>query len=110
MSPPLSMLVLGALTPSEHDVILQDENVECPQLNDNPDLVGITVKVDTAYRARQIATEYRSRGIPVVWGGIYPTLCPEQCIPYADSVVIGEAEILWPQLLKDISAGCLKLN
>lgn len=108
MSPPLSLLVLGALTPPEHDVIVQDENVERLKFNDQPDLVGITVKVDTVARSRQITAEYRARGIPVVWGGIYPTLCPEQCAPYADSVVVGEAETIWPQLLKDIRAGCRK--
>jgi radical SAM superfamily enzyme YgiQ (UPF0313 family) len=108
MSPPLSLLVLGALTPLEHEVVVEDENVERLTFNDEPDLVGITVKVDTVARSRQITDEYRSKGIPVVWGGIYPTLCPEQCMPYADAVVVGEAEILWPELLRDFETGCLK--
>jgi anaerobic magnesium-protoporphyrin IX monomethyl ester cyclase len=28
----------------------------------------------------------------IVWGGIHPTLAPEECIPYADIVNIGEGE------------------
>ncbi len=40
MAPPLSLLVLGALTPPEHRVTLEDENVEPLQLDDRPDLVG----------------------------------------------------------------------
>ena len=108
MSPPLSLLVLGALTPPEHEVTVADENVEKVHVDDSPDLVGITVKVDTLYRAATIARAYRNRGIPVVWGGIHPTMCPEECSPYADSIVVGEAEILWGDVLKDAEAGRLK--
>ena len=46
MAPPLSLLVLGALTPKQHKVTVCDENVERLDLCDNPDLVGITVKAD----------------------------------------------------------------
>lgn len=108
MAPPLSLLVLGALTPPEHDVVLVDENVERLSTDDMPDLVGITVKVDTANRARAIASAYRSRGVPVVVGGIHPTACPGQCESFADSVVIGEAEGIWPQLLHDLLKGDLQ--
>lgn len=107
MAPPLSLLVLGALTPPEHRVTLEDENVESLHLNDRPDLVGITVKVDTVPRAAAIAAQYRQHGIPVVVGGIHPTACPEDCARFADAVVIGEAETLWRQLLDDVAAGCL---
>ena len=55
MSPPLSLVVLGALTPSEHEVTVADENVERVTLRDAPDLVGITVKVDSMDRAAHIA-------------------------------------------------------
>jgi radical SAM superfamily enzyme YgiQ (UPF0313 family) len=108
MSPPLSLLVIAALTPDQHKVTLQDENVETIDLNDTPDLVGITVKVDTVYRAAEIASNYRRRGIPVVMGGIHPTACPEECTIYADSIVVGEAECLWSQLLEDASRGRLR--
>lgn len=102
MAPPLSLLVLGALTPEEHRVTVTDENVERLNLDDRPDLVGITVKVDTAIRSWEIARFYREKGIPVVFGGIYPTTCPDDNIDYADCIVIGEAEALWGKLLRDI--------
>lgn len=108
MSPPLSLLVLGALTPREHDVTVEDENVERLHLKDGPDLVGVTVKVDTVSRARRISGEYRKKGIPVVWGGIYPTMCTDACAGFADSVVVGEAETNWPLLLQDVQAGRLR--
>ena len=108
MSPPLSLLVLGALTPAEHHVWLEDENVERLTLNDTPDLVGITVKVDTAQRSYAIAKHYRDRGIPVVLGGIHATACPDEASQHADAVVVGEAEDSWSVLLRDLAADRLQ--
>ena len=108
MAPPLSLLVLAALTPREHRVTIEDENIETLGLNDKPDLVGITVKVDTVYRAAEITKRYRSRGIPVVMGGIHPTVCPDDCAPFADAIAVGEAEETWAQIVRDAAQGCLK--
>lgn len=108
MSPPLALLTLAALTPDRHRVTLEDENVERPCPDERPDLVGISVKVDTFPRACAIAAGYRVRGIPVVFGGIHPTACPGDCAPHADAVVVGEAEPLWGQIVQDAQAGALR--
>ena len=108
MAPPLSLLVLGALTPPEHEVELADENVERVRLDDRPDLVGITVKVDTANRAFEIARAYRAAGVPVVMGGIYATSCPDHVLAHADAVAVGDGEELWPRILADAAAGRLQ--
>ena len=108
MAPPLSLLVLGALTPREHKVTIEDENVERVHLDDRPDLVGITVKADTAYRSHEISRAYRERGIPVIMGGIHPTACPEENLGHADAMVIGEAEEIWETVLNDAQKGQLK--
>jgi hypothetical protein len=108
MSPPLGLLVVGALTPPEHEVTLVDENVERCRFRDTPDLDGITVKADTFHRACEIAAAYRGRGVRVVMGGIHPTVCPDECSPHADAVVVGESEVLWPRLLADAAVGRLQ--
>lgn len=108
MAPPLSLLVLGALTPERHNVELADENVEHVRLDDRPDLVGITVKVDTAPRSFAIADAYRRRGVAVVLGGVHVSACPDPCRQHADAIVIGEADNLWPKLLEDRAAGRLQ--
>jgi radical SAM superfamily enzyme YgiQ (UPF0313 family) len=107
LAPPLALLVLGALTPPEHRVTIEDENVERLNLADRPDLVGITVKVDTACRSWEIARSYRRRGVPVVLGGIHVTACPEENLPHCDALVVGEAEGVWDQVLRDAAAGQL---
>ena len=72
------------------------------------DLVAISVETYTAKRAYQIASEYRKRGVPVVMGGFHPTLIPEEASEYAESIVIGEAEEIWPVLLDDFRNGRLQ--
>jgi radical SAM superfamily enzyme YgiQ (UPF0313 family) len=65
------------------------------------DLAAISVETYTARRAYQIASEYRKRGVPVVMGGFHTTLVPEEVSDYAESILIGEAETLWPKLIED---------
>jgi radical SAM superfamily enzyme YgiQ (UPF0313 family) len=108
LSPPLSLVTIATLTPKEHRVWIEDENTERIKLTDNPDLVGITVNVDTSERAFEIAKRYRSRGIKVVFGGIHASANQDLMLQYCDSVVVGEAEEIWGDLLKDIAKNQLK--
>jgi len=108
MAPSLALLTVAALTPPEHTVTLEDENVQLLHLDDRPDLVGITVNVDTAQRAYEIAGAYRQRGIPVVLGGIHPSANPEEALQQADAVCVGEAEEVWGQIIADAAQGRLR--
>jgi hypothetical protein len=91
---PLGLLALAALTPSEWEITIFDENVRTPDYASlpRPDLVGVTAFTSQANRAYQIAAEFRDRGVPVVMGGIHATMCPEEAQERVDSVVTGEAE------------------
>jgi radical SAM superfamily enzyme YgiQ (UPF0313 family) len=108
MSPSIALLVLAALTPNEHEVYIEDENVGKLNLEDKPDLVGISVNVDTSQRACEISKHYRKQGIKVILGGIHVSANPDAALAYADSVCIGEAEELWEQVLADVQTGDLK--
>jgi radical SAM superfamily enzyme YgiQ (UPF0313 family) len=57
--------------------------------------------VDTSYRAIEIAAKYRERNIKVIFGGIHVSANPDTMIKYCDSIVIGEAEEVWEQQIKD---------
>jgi radical SAM superfamily enzyme YgiQ (UPF0313 family) len=98
---PLVFAILSALTPAGIDRCLYDERIEKIPYDAPADLVALTVDVFTAKRSYQIASRYRQRGIPVVMGGFHPTLCPEEAGRYADSIVIGDAEDTWPQVIAD---------
>jgi radical SAM superfamily enzyme YgiQ (UPF0313 family) len=44
----------------------------------------------------------------VVMGGFHATLVPEEVSDYAESILIGEAETLWPKLIEDFRNGRLR--
>lgn len=106
--PPLNLLTLAALTPPEHEVVVIDESITNIDWEEKYDLVGISAMTALAPRAYTIADTFRSRGIPVVLGGMHPSTLPEEAKIHADAVVIGEAESTWPLLLEDLSRGDLK--
>ena len=101
----VNLPLLAALTPTEHSVKIVDEAFAPDDLNEEVDLVGITVMTDLVLRAHQIADTYRQRGIKVVMGGIHATVLPDEALQHADAVVIGEAEEAWPKLLSDAVSG-----
>lgn len=107
---PLGLLILARLTPSEWDITVIDENLRMPDYSSmpRPDLVGITAFSCQAERAYKLAAEFRSRGVTVVMGGIHATMRLDEALQYVDSVVTGEAEEVWPQVLEDARDGTLR--
>ena len=105
---PLTLTTLASLVPPEipAEITVFDEGVDeiFPERIE-ADLVGISAITGTAPRAYEIAASLRERNIPVVIGGVHPTLMPEEAMQHADSVVVGYAEESWPQLLRDLIAG-----
>lgn len=100
---PLGLLVLAGLTTSEWDIEVIDEDLGPVDYTSmpRPDLVGITAFTSQAARAYEIAAGFRSRGIPVVMGGIHTSMCVEKTMERVDSVVTGEAEAIWADVLAD---------
>jgi len=104
----LTLPVVASLTPENYDVDLLDENVERNRFDGQYDIVGITAMTGTATRAYEIADRYRKMSIPVILGGVHPTLMPDDAIPHADAIVMGEAEGVWHRLLADFEKGKLQ--
>ncbi|MFC1652434.1 B12-binding domain-containing radical SAM protein [Planctomycetota bacterium] len=107
---PLSLMVLAGLTPAEWETSIMDENIAVPDYSalPRPDLVGITAFTSQANRAYEVATHFRRLGVPVVMGGIHATMCTDEVLERVDSVVTGEAEAVWSQVLDDARHGNLK--
>ncbi|MEM4258291.1 MAG: radical SAM protein [Candidatus Thermoplasmatota archaeon] len=106
--PIITLPHLAALTPKNHTVSIVDENYEPVDFSIDADLVGITSYTMTAPRAYQLADEFRSHGKKVVLGGYHPTALPDEAAVHADSVVLGEAEGVWVDVLADAEQGKLK--
>ncbi|MBI5344716.1 MAG: B12-binding domain-containing radical SAM protein [Deltaproteobacteria bacterium] len=106
--PQLSLPTIAALTDDRFDVSIVDDNIEDVDFNAKTGLVGITTMTTLAPRAYEIAREFRKRGVPVILGGIHASMMLEEASQYADSVVTGEAEGVWPLVLDDFINGRLK--
>jgi radical SAM superfamily enzyme YgiQ (UPF0313 family) len=102
---PIPAAVIAALTPSDVEKRFYDDRLEAIPFDEPTDLVAISVETYTAKRAYQIASEYRRRGVPVVMGGFHASLCPEEVSQYCESIVLGEAETLFPQVVDDYRHG-----
>jgi radical SAM superfamily enzyme YgiQ (UPF0313 family) len=102
------LLVIAALTPDQHHIALVDENIEELDFDKEYDMVGISCMTQQAPRAYAIADEFRKRKRKVVLGGIHPTLLPAEAKEHADSVVVGEVEYLWEEVLRDFQSNRLQ--
>jgi len=100
--PPLSLVTVAALTPSDkYDITIIDEETEEINYDMDCDLVGITAFTLHSKRVKIISEEFRKRGKLTILGGPYCTGHAEECKPYFDVLICGEAEFIWPQFLED---------
>jgi radical SAM superfamily enzyme YgiQ (UPF0313 family) len=106
--PQLTMPLIAALTPPHWKVTHTDEIVQEVDFELPCDLVAITANTPAAPHAYRLAAAFRARGKKVVIGGPHATLLPEEVRQHADSVVVGEAELVWGPLLEDFENDRLK--
>jgi len=108
--PSLGLLTLAGLTPKRfaveyHEIADLREGSELP---DHFDLVAIGTFTAQLKEAYEVADIYRAKGIPVVMGGITVSSLPEEAKAHCASVVVGEGEPIWPEVLNDFENGGLQ--
>jgi len=75
-------------------------------LCEGSDLVGVSLMSnfwDNSIAVTRAVKE--GLGIPVIWGGIHPTVRPEECLDHADYAAVGEAEESFIQFLNEFGSG-----
>lgn len=105
--PPINLGIIAALTPDHWDVKILDENFE-DFIYEPADLVGFTALTSQVTRAYDIAALYRENNIPTVLGGIHASMIPEEAMQFVDTVVKGEAESVWGDVIRDFENQSLK--
>lgn len=105
---PMSLPLLAATAPEHNYTIVDLLAGEKIDFDKPTDLVGISLRFSSEKRAYQIAEEFRKRKVPVVLGGPQVSAKPYVSIKYADSVVVGEGDKLWPVICDDLSKDDLK--
>ena len=105
VNPPLGLATLAALCPDGWQVEIIDENIESVPLTPDVDLIGVCGMGVQFRRQADLLTYYRNHGYAVVAGGSNASLCPEDYVDLADTVVAGEAEYIWKDFCRDAEAG-----
>jgi radical SAM superfamily enzyme YgiQ (UPF0313 family) len=104
----LGIQTVAACTPRNVPIRIVDEYLEDIDYDVRTDLVALSAKTSCVTRAYEVARRFRERGTKVVLGGIHASLRPDEALEHVDCVVTGEAEALWPEVVKDLEAGHLK--
>lgn len=114
---PMGLAYLASVLEKEgHTVEILDNQIEeitpaklDKALNNNPLIAGISVTSPTLESAGRVAALIKETrpSIKVVFGGIHPTLMPDETLrfPFVDIAVRGEGEITLVELLKALEKG-----
>jgi radical SAM superfamily enzyme YgiQ (UPF0313 family) len=108
--PSLGLLTLAGMTPRQHRITyLEVADIKtAPTLPTDFDLVAISSFTAQIKEGYELAQRYRALGIPVVMGGLHVTSVPDEPAQHGASAIIGEGEIVWPEILADAESGQLK--
>lgn len=70
------------------------------------DVIGISLYTNHFNNVASLTEYLKEIGSKalIIWGGVHPIICPEECLKYADIVCVGEAEECFPQLCERIAA------
>ncbi len=104
----LALPLLAALTPNDVDVELCYETIEEVPFDTDADLIGISSMGHAVMRTIDLAKRFRELGKTVVLGGYMVSLMPEEALKYGDSVMIGDSEETWGEMLEEFKNGQLK--
>jgi radical SAM superfamily enzyme YgiQ (UPF0313 family) len=106
--PPITGIHLAAITPSHHRVRVIHQQIEPVALDTDADVIALSFFSGFAPEAYRLAQAFRQRGKVVVAGGPHATFAPDEVLRFVDSVIIGEAEAVWPRALDDIEQARLQ--
>lgn len=105
--PSLGLLTLAGMSPP-HIGAEYLEVRDFQEIPDRFDAIALSTLSATAKETYAIAARIREKGIPVILGGLHATLAPQEAARHVDALVIGEGEVVWPQVLKDLENGNLQ--
>ncbi|NLK63735.1 MAG: B12-binding domain-containing radical SAM protein [Tissierellia bacterium] len=104
----LAMPLLAAMMPEDWEAEIILEIIEDIPFDTDAELVGISTMGHGVIRSIDIARNFRERGKTVILGGYMASIMAEEALKHCDSLVVGDAELVWHELLKDYQEGRLK--
>ena len=102
--PSLGLLTLAGMTPDDVELgyFEVDHLADFDGLPDDYDTVAISSFSAQMKDAYVLADQFRAAGVRVILGGLHVTARPDEALAHADSIIIGEGEPSWPQLIGDL--------
>ena len=104
----LAMPLLAAMMPEDWEAEIILEIIEDIPFDTDADLIGISTMGHGVIRSIDIAKKFREMGKTVILGGYMASIMAEEALKHCDSVVVGDAELVWKELLDDFEHGKLK--
>ena len=104
----LAYPLLAAMLPEDWEAEICLETIEDIPFDTDADVIGIGGMGHAANRSKDIALEFKKRGKTVIMGGPMASLAPEIAKKYFDSIVIGDAEEIWQEVINDLENNRLK--
>jgi len=101
-------VVLRALTPKDYKIYEFNYTPWHKRYYKKNKLVAITSTTANISEAYKLAKTFRAYGSKVIMGGPHVSFLPKEALEFCDSVVIGEAESVWKEVIDDYEQGCLK--
>lgn len=107
-TPCAALGIIAAYTPPHYDVTIINEQNGDKVFREGADLVAFSAMTSQINRSIEVSQYYRAKGVPTVIGGIHASVRPEDARGHFDATVLGEGDLVWPELLKDFENGSLK--
>ena len=104
----LAMPLLAAMMPEDWEAEIVLEVIEDIPFDTDAELIGISTMGHGVIRSIDIARKFREMGKTVILGGYMASIMADEALKHCDSVVVGDAELVWNELLKDYDEGRLK--
>jgi radical SAM superfamily enzyme YgiQ (UPF0313 family) len=106
--PPVTGIHLAAMTPSHHEVRLIHQQVQKINYNSDADIIAVSFFTGFASEAYAIANQFKKKNKIIIAGGPHASFYEEESLQYFDTIIKGEAESVWKQVLDDAENGSLK--
>lgn len=107
-APPLPGILLAGMTPDIVEVQVLHEMVRPIDYATDAEFIAISFMDYLAPHAYEVAARFRALGKVVVGGGKFASTFPDEVSPHFDSILVGEAQGIWPEMVRDMVAGTLK--
>lgn len=104
----LAMPLLAAMMPDDWEPEIVLEILEDIPWDTDADIIGISSMGHGVIRSIDIAKRFKEIGKTVILGGYMVSIMAEEASKHCDAVVVGDAELVWKELIEDYEKGNLK--